>query len=210
VVETEIIGSTHLPVSEGSDALVQATPICRLDQGERWYAAHTRGRHEKQVSRQLDEKRVDHFLPLYRSVRRWKDRRKEIELALFPGYVFVHIDLRDRLPVLQIPSVVSFVCFGGRPAALDDQDIETLQKGLANGLSTVPFPYLQAGRKVRVKGGPLAGFTGFVVRKKDKFRVVLSIDLIQRSVAVEVDACDLEWTPHTLPHPPTAAGRAVP
>jgi len=196
-----MIKSTCPALSEGSEGLVTTTALGRLDRGKCWYAAHTRGRHEKSVAKQLDEKCIGHFLPLYRSVRRWKDRRKELQLPLFPGYVFVHIDLQDRLSVLQIPGVVRLVCFGGQPAALDDRDIEVLRKGLTNGMSTEPWPYLRAGRKVGVKGGPLAGLVGFVVRKKDKFRVVLSIDLIQRSVAVEVDACDLEWTPQTLPLP---------
>lgn len=165
----------------------------------RWYAAYTCARHEKRVSSQLEERRVDHFLPLYRTVRRWKDRFKPLELALFPGYVFVHIDLCDRLRVLQIPSVVGFVSFGSRPAALDEADIEALRKGLANGVSLEPFPYLQTGRRVHVRSGPLAGSTGIIVQKKNKFRFVLSIDLIQRSVAVEVDSADLEWTPQTVP-----------
>ena len=188
-------------LSEGSTELVTTTAIGRVDRARCWYAAYTRGRHEKSVAKQLHEKCIEHFLPLYRSVRRWKDRRTELELTLFPGYVFVHIDLQDRLPVLRIPGIVRFVSFRDQPAALDDRDIDVLRKGLRNGLSTEPWPYLRAGRRVGVKGGPLAGFTGFVVRRKDKFRVVLSIDLIQRSVAVEVDACDLEWTPQTVPLP---------
>jgi transcription antitermination factor NusG len=157
-----------------------------------WYAAHVCSRHEKQVARQLEERRVSCFLPVYRSVRRWKDRRKELDLVLFPGYVFVHLDLKDRLRVLQVPSVVRFVSFNGHPAALPDGEIEALNNGLAGGVRAEPHPYLKVGRRVRVKYGPLAGAQGILVRRKDKFRVVLSIDLIMRSVAVEVDEADVE------------------
>ncbi len=111
---------------------------------------------------------------------------------LFPGYVFVHLDLKDRLRVLQIPSVARFVSFNGQPAALPDAEIEVLINGLAKGVRAEPHPYLKVGHRVRVKHGPLAGTQGILVRRKDKFRVVLSIDLIMRSVAVEVDESDVE------------------
>jgi transcription antitermination factor NusG len=157
-----------------------------------WYAIYVCSRHEKHVLSQLQERRIGCFLPVYRSVRRWKDRRKELELVLFPGYVFVHIDLRDRLRVLQLPSVVRFVSFYGHPAPLPDTDIEILSKGLASGIRAEPHPYLKVGHRARVRSGPLAGAQGILMRRKDKFRVVLSIDLIMRSVAVEVDEADIE------------------
>ncbi len=94
----------------------------------RWYAAYTLSRHEKQVARQLEERQLDCFLPLYRSIHRWKDRRKQVELALFPGYVFVHIALKDRLQVLQLPSVVQFVTFNGKPAAVPESEIEASRR----------------------------------------------------------------------------------
>jgi len=158
----------------------------------RWYAAYVCSRHEKQVVSQLQERKVNCFLPVYRSLRRWKDRRKELELVLFPGYVFVHLDLKDRLRVLQLPSVVRFVSFNGHPAPLPDSEIEILSKGLASGIRAEPHPYLKVGHRVRVRSGPLAGAQGILQRKKDKFRVVLSIDLIMRSVAVEVDEADID------------------
>jgi transcription antitermination factor NusG len=161
-------------------------------QQSHWYAAHVRSRHERQVARQLEERRVSCFLPVYRSVRRWKDRRKELDMVLFPGYVFVHLDLKDRLRVLQVPSVVRFVSFNGYPAPLPDGDIEALSNGLAKGVRAEPHPYLKVGNRVRVKYGPMAGTQGILVRRKDKFRIVLSIDLIMRSVAVEVDEADVE------------------
>jgi transcription antitermination factor NusG len=163
---------------------LQLDPQSTALQQSHWYAAHVRSRHEKQVARQLEERRVDCFLPVYRSVRRWKDRRKELDLVLFPGYVFVHLDLKDRLRVLQVPSVVRFVSFNGYPAPLPDSDIEALSNGLAKGVRAEPHPYL--------KDGPMAVTQGILVRRKDKFRIVLSIDLIMRSVAVEVDEADVE------------------
>jgi len=112
--------------------------------------------------------------------------------VLFPGYVFVHLDLKDRLQVLQVPSVVRFVSFSGHPAPLPDAEIEALISGLAKGVKAEPHPYLKVGHRVHVKYGPLAGTQGILVRRKDKFRLVLSIDLIMRSVAVEVDEADVE------------------
>jgi transcription antitermination factor NusG len=157
-----------------------------------WYALYTCPRHEKRVVKQIEQHRISCFLPLYRSVRRWKDRRKELELALFPGYVFVRIALADRLQVLQFASVVRFVSFNGRPVPLPRGEMEALMNGLTSGVHAEPHPYLTAGRRVRVKHGPLAGSQGILVRRKDRFRVVLSLDLIMRSVAVEVDEADIE------------------
>lgn len=159
---------------------------------DRWYAAYTCARHEKQVSRQLQDRCLESFLPTFRSVRRWKDRRKELELPLFPGYVFVRLAGRDRIRVLQVPGVVRFVSFGGNPVPLDDKEIECLRSGVVNGVRAEPYPYLKIGRQVRVKSGPLAGAEGILVRKKDKFRVVLSLHLIMRSIAAEVEIGDLE------------------
>src|SRR5216684_6791312 len=105
---------------------------------ERWYAAYTCANHEKRVAKQLEERSVEHFLPLYRSVRRWSDRRVEIDLPLFPGYVFVRLALRDRLCVLQIPSVVRLVGFNGLPTALPDEEMETLRLGLSQRLRAEP------------------------------------------------------------------------
>ncbi len=157
-----------------------------------WYALYTCARHEKQVARQMEQRHISCFLPVYRSVRRWKDRRKELELALFPSYVFVHIALKDRLRVLQMASAVRFVSFNGHPVPLPEADMEALMNGLSRGVHSEPHPYLISGRRVRVRSGPLTGAEGILVRRKDKFRVVLSLDLIMRAVAVEVDEADIE------------------
>jgi transcription antitermination factor NusG len=144
------------------------------------------------VAQELSDRGVQCFLPTYRSLRRWKDRRLELELALFPGYVFVRIPLRDRLRVLQLRSVVHLVGSSGQPLPLPESEMDGLRRGLSGQVHSEPHPYLKIGRRVRVIHGPLAGAEGILVRKKDQFRVVLSIDLIMRSVALEVDAADLE------------------
>lgn len=157
-----------------------------------WYAAYTCANHEKCVADELNARIVEHFVPVYRSVRRWKDRRVILERPLFPGYVFVRLALRDRLRVLQIPSVVRLVGFNGSPTALPDTEVEALRTGLAKRLRAEPHPFLMAGRRVRVKAGPFAGLEGILKRRKSGLRVVASLQLIQQSVAVEVDAGDLE------------------
>jgi len=157
-----------------------------------WYALYTCPRHERRVAEQIKQCRISCFLPLYRSVRRWKDRRKELELALFPGYVFVRIALKDRLRVLQMASVVRFVSFNGHPVPLPDSEMESLMNGLTSGVRAEPHPYFTVGRRMRVRSGPLAGTQGILVRRKDRFRLVLSLELIMRSIAVEVDEADVE------------------
>lgn len=157
-----------------------------------WYALYTNARHEKVVARQLEERQVETFLPLYRTWHRWKDRRKQVELALFPSYVFVRIGEEHKLKVLKVPGAVSVVSFNGKMAALPQREIDALRNALENDVHAEPCPYLQVGKRIRVKAGPMAGAEGVLSRKKDKFRVVISVDALMRSVAVEVDAADLE------------------
>lgn len=157
-----------------------------------WYALYTCSRHEKQVAAQLHQRSIEFLLPLYSSVRRWKDRRVNIQLPLFPGYIFVHTSLKHRIELLSVPGAVRFVSFNGHPAALPESDLLRLRAGLDQGLLAQPHPYLKVGRRVRVRSGPLAGTEGILLRKKDQFRLIVSIDLIMRSVAVEIDAADVE------------------
>ncbi|MCU1302749.1 MAG: putative Transcription termination/antitermination factor NusG [Candidatus Sulfotelmatobacter sp.] len=157
-----------------------------------WYALYTCPRHEKCVAQQIEQRDISCFLPLYRSARRWKDRKKELELALFPGYVFVRFALKDRLRVLQLPSAVRLVSFNGEPAVLPEAEIEALRERLSRGGCMEPHPYLSVGRRVRVRSGPMQGLEGIIVRRKDRCRVVFSLDLIMRSIAVEVDETDVE------------------
>lgn len=161
----------------------------------RWYVAYTCANHEKRVAEQLGQRSVENFLPLYETVRRWKDRRMRLHLPLFPGYVFVRLALRNRLQVLQVPSVVRLVGFNGLPTPLPEGEIVALQDGLKHRLRAEPHPYLTKGRRVRITTGPLAGTEGILVRAKNRYRIVLSIDLIMRSIAVEVDRADVEPAP---------------
>lgn len=160
--------------------------------GLKWYALYTCPRHEKCVAQQIEQRSIACFLPLYRSVRHWRDRNKELELALFPGYVFVHLALKDRFRVLQLPSAVRLVSFNGQPAVLPEAEIEGLRRRLVRGGRVEPHPYLRVGRRVRVCSGPMQGLEGIIVRRKDRCRLVFSLDLIMRSVAVEVDEGDVE------------------
>src|SRR5580693_8625458 len=136
------------PLSEGSAA--------------NWYALYTAPRHEKRVADQIQQQGIACFLPLYRSVRRWKDRRKELALVLFPGYVFVRLPLQSRLRVLQLPGAVRLVTFNGQPAALPEEEIENLRSRLSCSRNIEPHPYLTVGRHVRVRSGPLQGLEGIV------------------------------------------------
>ena len=156
-----------------------------------WYAVYTSANHEKRVARQLGQRSIEHLLPLYDSVRRWKDRRVHLQMPLFPGYVFVRFALRARLQVLQIPSVAHLVSFNGRPAPLPIEDVQTIRNCLNHGCQVEPHPYLRAGRRARVKSGPLQGLEGIILRRKNRTCFVLSFELIMRSVAVEIDETEL-------------------
>ena len=157
----------------------------------RWYAAYTCANHEGRVAKHLALRAVECFLPRGQSTKRWKDRRVQAHPPLFPGYVFVHIALPERLDVLQIPGVVRLVGFSGTPTALPDEQIEALKRTLAAGRFAEPYPYLAAGRHVEVSSGPFTGLKGILLRRKGKFRFVISIELIQRSVAIDIDGGDL-------------------
>jgi transcription antitermination factor NusG len=167
------------------------SPLTPAGEGS-WYALYTCARHEKRVAEQIERRNFPCFLPLYRSVRRWKDRRKELELALFPGYVFVRMSLVNKLQVLDLPGVVRLVSFKGQPAALPAEEIEALRDRLSGQFKIEPHSYIHTGRRVRVRSGPMEGMEGIVVRRKNRCRVIFSIDLIKRSLAIEVDEADLE------------------
>src|SRR6266496_2514602 len=157
----------------------------------RWYVIHTRSRHEKRVGEQLQLKQVETFLPLYRSKRNWNGRHAEVDLPMFPGYVFVRIPLAERLSVLTLGGVAGLVSFQGAPAPLPDVELERLRACLS--LTTAePVPYFNPGSRVRIVSGMLEGLEGVILRQNGQARFVLSIDMILRSVAVSVDACDLE------------------
>lgn len=157
-----------------------------------WFAAYTTPRHEKHVSELLAERNIEAFLPLYKTVRQWKKSCPAmLELPLFPCYLFVHISRSARGAVLSLPGVLSIVGSSKEPWPLPHLEVEALRIGTEMG-NAEPYPYLKVGEKVRIKTGPMSGVEGILVRKKNKLRVVLTLEVIMRSVALEIDADDLE------------------
>jgi transcription antitermination factor NusG len=157
-----------------------------------WFAVYTTPRHEKAVARQFEVRQIEAFLPLYRSVHRWKNRcRVSVEQPLFPSYVFVSLERRDYVRVLQIPGVLSLVGPGRDPSPLPSSEIESLRSSLPFR-DFEPHPYLVAGERVRIHSGALAGMVGVLVRKKKNLRVVLALDLIMQSVSVEIALDEIE------------------
>ncbi|MDX1979568.1 MAG: UpxY family transcription antiterminator [Bryobacteraceae bacterium] len=153
----------------------------------RWFALKVRSRHEKAVAAALRAKGYESFLPLYRTRHRWADRLKTVSLPLFPGYVFTHFDDRAALPVLSTPGVVEIVGFRSRPMPVEDHEIAGLRRLTETSLCYEPHPYVRIGERVRLLDGPLRGTAGILVAVKDPPRVVLSVEMLQRSVAVEID-----------------------
>jgi transcription antitermination factor NusG len=162
------------------------------DSALQWFAAYTTPRHEKHVGEVLAERNIESFLPLYRTVRQWKKSSPvTLELPLFPCYLFVRISRSARGAVLSLPGVVSIVGSPKEPWPLPLLEVEALRIGARLGKAE-PHPYLRVGERVRIKSGLMAGVEGILVRKKNEFRFVLTLEAIMRSVAVEVDASELE------------------
>jgi transcription antitermination factor NusG len=157
-----------------------------------WFAVYTASNHEKRVAQHLSGKQIETFLPLYSVTKRWKNRTTaKVELPLFPGYVFARICPTERGRVLEVPMVYSIVGSRREPAALPDAEIDRLRAVLQDR-QAYPFPYLKAGNRVRIRSGAFAGLEGIVVRTYGSLSVVLSVDMIQKSVAVHVEADELE------------------
>jgi len=197
-MHNSIGGATHL--SEHGEALQQSSRSRRGHRGSeqfetplaRWYALQTYPRHEKRVHEDLRVRGIEAFLPLYETVHRWRNGCKvRVELPLFPGYLFVRIDPRERFKVLGHPGSVSIVGSASGPWPLPDSEIVSLRQSLQSR-KLEPYPYLAVGQKVRIKSGPLADLTGVLVRQSEGFRVVLSVELIRQAAAVEVEADEVE------------------
>jgi len=152
-----------------------------------WYAILTKTGREKNATLLLENSGFECYLPVSKSSRRWSDRTKEIEVPLFPGYLFCRMNPNDRLPVLITPGVVQIVGAGKTPIAIQEHEIAAIKRVASSGLSTMPWPYLQLGQTARIEEGPLQGLSGIVVRIKSGLKLVLSVQLLQRSIAVEID-----------------------
>jgi transcription antitermination factor NusG len=152
-----------------------------------WFALQVRGHYENIVTAHLGGKGYEWFLPLYKSQRRWSDRFKEIERPLFPGYLFCRLNPSNRLPILMIPGVVRIVGFGETLVPIDEPEIAAIQVAVKSGLPSQPWPFLQIGQRVRIEHGPLCGLDGVLLDFRGHCRLVLSVTLLKRSIAVQVD-----------------------
>ena len=162
-------------------------PIRSSDTVRQWFAIRVKSRCEKMVASIAHHKGFEEFLPLYYCRRRRSDRFKTVELPLFPGYVFCRLDPQYRLPLLVSPGVLHFVGIGKVPAPIDDAEMSALQCVLRSGSKVEPWPYLQVGQRVSVEYGPLAGVEGLLIEAHKQHRVVVSVTLLRRSVAAEID-----------------------
>lgn len=158
-----------------------------VDSPTAWYAIYARHQHEKNVAQILTSKGFEVLLPLYQSVRRWKDRTKTLSLPLFPCYVFLKGGLERRLDILTTPGIYALVSTAGSPNVIPPAEIEALRRTIESGASVEPHPFLKCGDLVRVKCGPLAGVQGILVRKKNLYRLILSVEMLGQAAAVEVD-----------------------
>jgi len=170
------------------------TPPFGLQLEEHWYAIYTRSRHEKIVDTSLRQKGIATFLPLVSRVHRWSDRRKTVQVALFPGYTFVRVDATPEscVRILQTPGVVSFVGTGRRGIPIPDKQIEDIQTVLAQNIPCAIFPFLRVGQRVRIRGGCLDGIEGRLVALKGDRSLVISVEPILRSLAIRLDGYDVE------------------
>jgi transcription antitermination factor NusG len=160
-----------------------------------WYALHVRARHEKAVDRILRDRGYEALLPMYRARRRWSDRIREVELPLFPCYVFCRFDPHSLIPIMVTPGVIRPISFGNRIVPVDEEEIRAVQAVIGSRLNCEPWPYFRAGQRVRIEHGCLSGLEGFVQLVKNRFRLVVNVTLLQRSCAVEIDQAWLSPAP---------------
>jgi len=155
-----------------------------------WYAVKVRSKFERTASALLRSKGYEEFLPLVRARRRWSDRTTELDVPLFPGYVFCRFDPRHRVPVLETAGVCGIVGFGNQLSPVPEQEIRNIETLVNSGNPVELYPYLAAGKQIRIADGPFTDVEGIVVEWKNRFRLIVSVTLLQRSVAVEIDR---EW-----------------
>ena len=164
-----------------------------------WFALRVRSKHEQIASLHLQSRGYEEFSPTYKVETQWSDRKKMTERSFFPGYVFCRLNADDRLPVLTVPGVVGIVGFGGGPTSIPEEEVERVRAMLRSGLLVTPWPFLKIGQRVLIEHGPLAGIEGILQEVKGRFRIVVSINLLQRSVSSEIERA---WVrPLNSPHP---------
>jgi transcription antitermination factor NusG len=161
----------------------------RLDEGGiRWFALRVRSNFEKVASQILEQKGYQSFLPVYHCRNRWSDRIKTVERPLFPGYLFCRFDQQERLPILITPGVVGVVGLGKTPVPIPEAEIEAVEGMIRSGLPVTPWPFLRVGQRLVMERGPLRGIEGILQEIKNRYRFVVSVNLLQRSVAAEVES----------------------
>jgi transcription antitermination factor NusG len=159
-----------------------------ISSGLPWFALQVRSQRESHVAEHLSSKGYELFLPLYTYKKRWSDRVKKVELPLFPGYLFCRFDPYDRLPILKTPWLLQIVGFSRIPAAIDDEEISAVRTLVSSGVAAQPWPFIGLGEQVRIESGPLRGVVGVLTQFKGDHKLVVSITLLHRSVAVEIDS----------------------
>ncbi|MGA2813315.1 MAG: UpxY family transcription antiterminator [Candidatus Acidiferrum sp.] len=172
-----------------------------------WYALQVRTRYERVVAEHLGGQGFEWFLPLSKERKRWSDRIKEVESPLFPGYLFCRFDAQNRLPILKTPGLVQIVGYNRQPIAVDEVEINAIQTLVASGVPNHPCPFVEIGDLVRIESGPLRGLEGILTESRGRHKFVLSVTLLQRSVAVEIDS--LSVTPCDRNSLPTTALREI-
>jgi transcription elongation factor/antiterminator RfaH len=179
----------------------------QAESADAWYAIYTKHQHEKTATDLLRRKDFEVLLPLYTTVRRWKDRNKTVILPLFPSYLFVRTDLARKLDILQTPGVFWVVERGGRAFPVSDEEIEAVKRIVESPERVGPHPYLKCGDRVRIRNGALAGIEGILTRNKGQFRIVLAVELLQQAIAMEIDLSAVE--PLGSNHPAASSSLAL-
>ena len=169
-------------------------PLSFAQEESNWYAVHTKARHEKWVAAQFEEKRVCTFLPLLRQIHRWSDRRVKVEVPMFSCYAFVRMvqTVEERLKVLRTPGVLGFVGSERQGTPIPDEQIESLRKAISENVPCLPYPFISEGKRVRIRGGSLDGVEGILMRQGADQSLVISVELLQQSVSVQVEGYDIE------------------
>ena len=172
----------------------QLPPVGFPQEESSWYAVHTRARHEKRVVAQFEEKRVCTFLPLLRQIHRWSDRRSVVEIPMFSCYAFVRMvqTAEERSKVLRTPGVLGFVGSERQGTLIPDEQIESLRKAISEKIPCLPHPFISVGKRVRIRGGSLDGVEGILMRQGGDQSLVISVELLQRSVSNRVEGYDVE------------------
>ena len=176
------------------ESISQLPPLDYAPGEWNWYAVHTKARHEKRVAAQFEEKSVCTFLPLLHQVHRWSDRRTVVEIPMFSCYAFVRMaqTVDERLKVLHTPGVLGFVGSERQGSSIPDQQIESLRKAVSEKVPCLPHPFISAGKRVRIRGGSLDGVEGILMRQGEDHSLVISVELLQRSVSIRVEGYDIE------------------